>query len=390
MLNIFATDVNAMLQHTSQLNVISDNINNINTSGYRRVMGGYKTMTGHTIAGEPQTGGMKHYSKRNMEKTGNIAITNRALDVSITGKGMFVVQDPYKKELRYTKAGNFQEASLNPKDKNHMTLTDKNGNVVMGYATRHDGAITSNRLVPIDVNYNKSIPAIQTTFVKIGANLPAININKGDHYKVNIAIIGPSKQLENIDASFVFKGDGHWVMHYPDSTGKVREKTIQFDSQGVLVGGRILQIDDKLSVDISGMTQKGENFVKSYNTANGRAAGKVESIRFNELGQVLGSLDTGGDTILYSLALGKATSPTNLEALSGNVYSETSLSGKMSYGTGGPNSEFGTFNINSLELSNVALDTEFTDLITTQRAYQAASKALQAGDSMLKNLNNLK
>jgi len=81
--------------------------------------------------------------------------------------------------------------------------------------------------------------------------------------------------------------------------------------------------------------------------------------------------------------------PAGLHSMGDNLYVETDASGQPVEGTPGVNG-LGTIRQGFVELSNVELVVELTDLITGQRAYDANSKIITTSDEMLQTVNNLK
>ena len=75
--------------------------------------------------------------------------------------------------------------------------------------------------------------------------------------------------------------------------------------------------------------------------------------------------------------------------MGGNLFIDTTNSGEPQYGLPGGNG-YGTISSGTLEMSNVDLSMEFTEMITTQRGFQANSRIITTSDEMLQELVNLK
>jgi flagellar basal-body rod protein FlgG len=80
--------------------------------------------------------------------------------------------------------------------------------------------------------------------------------------------------------------------------------------------------------------------------------------------------------------------PEGLSSQGDNLYAETMASGTPVTGNAGENG-FGTLQAGFLEKSNVQMVTELVSLITAQRAYEINSRAIKAGDDMLRTANSL-
>jgi len=94
-------------------------------------------------------------------------------------------------------------------------------------------------------------------------------------------------------------------------------------------------------------------------------------------------------TQIGQLELTNFVNPAGLHSMGDNLYIETDSSGQPVDGTPGADG-LGVFRQGFVELSNVELVVEFTDLITGQRAYDSNSKVITTSDEMLQTTNNLK
>ena len=87
--------------------------------------------------------------------------------------------------------------------------------------------------------------------------------------------------------------------------------------------------------------------------------------------------------------LAKFDNPMGLQKMGSNLFLDTRNSGEAQFGAGG-SSGFGAVNGGTLEMSNVDISLEFTEMITTQRGFQANSRIITTSDEMLQELVNLK
>jgi len=115
----------------------------------------------------------------------------------------------------------------------------------------------------------------------------------------------------------------------------------------------------------------------------------MESYSIDGSGQITGVFDDGNSYLLGQLAMGNFNNPEGLEKVGSNNYAVSNNSGSAMYGTANA-SGFGTVNQGVLEMSNVDLASEFTEMIVTSRAYQANAKTITTSDDMLQELMNLK
>ncbi|MGT0091216.1 flagellar basal-body rod protein FlgG [Helicobacter pylori] len=93
--------------------------------------------------------------------------------------------------------------------------------------------------------------------------------------------------------------------------------------------------------------------------------------------------------VIGQITLANFINPAGLHSMGDNLFSITNASGEAIVGN--PDSQgLGKLRQGFLELSNVRLVEEMTDLITAQRAYEANSKSIQTADAMLQTVNSLK
>jgi flagellar hook protein FlgE len=104
---------------------------------------------------------------------------------------------------------------------------------------------------------------------------------------------------------------------------------------------------------------------------------------------VTGLFTNGQTRDLAQLALADFTSPWGLARMGRTLFAESASSGQANVNTPGAGG-VGFITGNSLEMSNVDLATEFVNMITYQRGYQASSRVVTITDDMLDDVMNLK
>jgi flagellar basal-body rod protein FlgG len=97
---------------------------------------------------------------------------------------------------------------------------------------------------------------------------------------------------------------------------------------------------------------------------------------------------SGTQSVIGTIQLARFPNPSGLQNEGGNLLSETMASGTPTTGTPGENG-FGTIQSGFLEKSNVQMVTELVNLITAQRAYEINSRAIRAGDDMLRTASGI-
>lgn len=125
------------------------------------------------------------------------------------------------------------------------------------------------------------------------------------------------------------------------------------------------------------------------NSGAGNAAGSLDGFSVQTDGKIYGVYTNGDKKLLGQIAVATFANPSGLEAVGNSMYASTLNSGDFD-GVGVEVSEVGKLAIGALEMSDVDLATEFTNMITTQRGFQANSRIITTSDSMLEELVNLK
>lgn len=122
----------------------------------------------------------------------------------------------------------------------------------------------------------------------------------------------------------------------------------------------------------------------------GRPMGEMTGLSIDQSGKIYGSYDNGTTRLLGQIAVTTFANAVGLEAVGNSMFAETQNSGSFD-GIGKDITETGgDLTTSALEMSNVDLSAQFTDMITTQRGFQANSRIITTSDSMLEELINLK
>ena len=154
-------------------------------------------------------------------------------------------------------------------------------------------------------------------------------------------------------------------------------------ADGLGIDSQNIQID--LANAAGGLTQYNSQSVVQSVSTNGTAFGNLTNIEVDDQGYVSAIFDNGVTRRIAQVAIATFANPDGLKAVNGNAYRVTNESGGFSLkapGDGGA----GSIAPSTLEASTVDLSTEFTGLITTQRAYSACSKIITTADDMLQEL----
>ena len=129
----------------------------------------------------------------------------------------------------------------------------------------------------------------------------------------------------------------------------------------------------------------------SNNLGSGRKHGELIGVEIGQDGKIRASYDNGMTKLLGQIAVAKFANAAGLAKAGNNLYSTTMNSGDFDgIGIDITSDGEGSMESGVLEMSNVDLAGEFTEMITTQRGFQANSRIITTSDSMLEELVNLK
>ena len=122
----------------------------------------------------------------------------------------------------------------------------------------------------------------------------------------------------------------------------------------------------------------------------GRKLGEMSGVSIQQNGMIYASYDNGQTKLLGQIAVAEFANASGLEKQGDNLYSATLNSGEFDGIGVDITSGGGYMNTGVLEMSNVDLSAEFTEMITTQRGFQASSRIITVSDTLLEELVNLK
>lgn len=406
MLRSMYSGISGMKNFQTKLDVIGNNIANVNTYGFKKGRVTFKDTMNQTISGA--SGATDSKGGKNPMQVGlgstlasidivdtqsSLQTTGRSLDLAIDGDGYFIVKNGNSN--LYTRAGNFYLD-------NTGTLVNSDGMKVQQYDR-------TGNLKDIVVDVNSILPSQLTDAIKIVGNLP----------KSVSGITEQTQQIEVVDA----KGVKH-VLELKTSSNNGKTWKLTFEDKSLDAPPANKPDDNKVSInlvydaannkwtqngtkiklklndgtgkavlsndinlDLTKLTFGGENLNAVF-TPNGQIQGSLESFNIGSKGEVNGVYSNGKVIQLGVLALAKFSNPAGLQKAGNNLFQATVNSGTANYGN--PGDGLGTLASGSLEMSNVDLSEEFTEMIVAQRGFQANTRIITTSDEILQELINLK
>src|SRR5690625_4535342 len=362
MLRSMYAGISGMNNFQTKLDVIGNNISNVNTAGFKKGRVTFQDMMSQTTSGAQaatdtrggvnpaQVGlGSQLGSIDNIHTQGFRETTDNPLDLALEGDGMFVVQDD--DFTAYTRAGNFY-LDVNG------DIVNQDGYYLMGYQANN---IESGRIVESD--------SARISFDQDGEVVELIYLNAdGEEVDVDIEDITLDAADENNIVLTLADGETITVLTDEDSG----ELTVQIGETG------------DVATDYPLTTSEITDTV-------GRLTIPDHAERFNvETNGTITYVDDNGQTqVVGQVALANFSNPAGLQKAGGNLFLNSENAGYT--GLSIPETD-GTAAIVSgaLEMSNVDLAEEFTEMITAQRGFQANTRIITTSDEILQELVNLK
>jgi flagellar hook protein FlgE len=423
--------VMGLTANASKLGVISDNIANSSTYGYKRSEADFHSMVTGNSTSAYTAGGVSFSSSRQIDRSGSLVGSSNPTDLAVRGRGMLPVTSMASVNgggslpLLLTTTGSFKT------DANGYLTTDT-GLVLMGWPANADGTIpqysrdTIGGLEPIRINSNEFV-ADPTTAMKLGLNLPATSAEGGalgGAESLSVEYYDNMGKSSNLGFTFTPTAGNTWRMDVTDSANPgvtVASYELTFgDSRtdgGTLIGVSTLSTTTvpaangdydpatgafsittasgpiEMNIgrlgDSGGFTQLSDSFVPSATQKNGSTAGSLVGVTVDANGHVNAQYDNGVTRTLFQVPLADVPNMNGLKAMDDQTYQITRESGSFFLWNAGdgPTGEVAGY---AREESTSDVATELTDLIQTQRAYSSNAKIIQTVDEMLQETTNIK
>ena len=186
---------------------------------------------------------------------------------------------------------------------------------------------------------------------------------------------------------------------YVDTVGN-DTVTLAFNSSASSLNGETVSLTQftNIDIDFSSATMFNNGKTSTIGATNGdkdgnntgRKLGEMTGVEVGQDGKITASYDNGQTKLLGQIAVANFANASGLAKAGNNLYSATMNSGEFDGVGQDITADGGTMESGVLEMSNVDLSSEFTQMITTQRGFQANSRIITTSDTMLEELVNLK
>jgi len=323
--------VSGLNAQSNKIGVISDNIANVNTVGYKGTVGSFGTLvTTSGINTLYSPGGVLSGSTQQVSKQGLLQSTSSATDIAISGSGFFVVNSSGEGtgQVSYTRAGSFtQDSTGNFRNTSGFYLMawplDRNGNLPGAPGNLNTtSAANLSSLSVVNVE-NLTGTAASTSSVSVGANLQAS--------QVPYAGAGATVTMDSTDTL----------------NQNLKAKDIIVPNTSV----NLMAEDDAFDITTNGVTYSysygGFTYGRSITTgANGDSGAAVNPGRpFDSNGEILDAASTSASFLAIT-----GVSSFSEDALSFSITTNTTGVVNFTYSVGAPNAQLGQFN----NLTNLA------------------------------------
>jgi flagellar hook protein FlgE len=423
MMRSLYTGVSGLRVHQTKMDVISNNVSNVNTVGFKRSSTVFSTvlsqqMQGATAASDDSGRGGTNASVvglgtnvasvSQVMTTGSAERTDAANDVMIDGEGFFVVSDATG--YYFTRAGAF---AIDAKG----NLVDTNGYKVCGWTTDTNGNIVQGKAEGLNLyEGNKSyVEPQETSSISFSGNL---NADKNPNQTNTMSFYDTIGNLYTVDCYFTYNSQSKQWDFTMSNTATVNGKdTVELNGldsvsvsltyqDGIITGDTtslvLTELDfagespynssfaPQITINFADTTQFNSEADITAVADNGYEAGELSGYSIGKDGIITGTYTNGMSKTLGQIVVANFVNPAGLESLGNNVFAQTVNSGTFDGIGVAVEANGSSFISGSLEMSNVDIAFEFTEMITTERGFQANSRIITTSDEMLQELVNLK
>lgn len=423
--------------HQQKFDVISNNVANASTVGYKSNRANFEEQFNqiYTRGRKPaESGGVGLGGRnplqmglgvqlgsiqQNMQQ-GVIESTDRPLDLALAGNGFFVYDingvEKYSRAgtISHDKEGYFVDSNTGGFLQGWNISVDANGRIVRDSA---GNTVLSGKVDNVKILNDIVSPPKQTNLVTLKGNLNS-NMVAGDNRRTSINIFDNIGGVHTLELLFTKNATANQFTLTGTLDGRnlsipTAAQTVTFNADGTLsaptsltlnsadlntlLGTNVFNTATNLTVELapanqllSGLTQYSMPSSASFATQNGFKMGSLEDLSVDDMGNIWGAFTNGQSEVLGRVAIAQFQNQEGLVRDGENMFIPSPNSGYARIGTAGDIFQSTTIRAGALEQSNVDIATQFTEMISTQRAFEAASRTITVSDTLLAEINNLK
>lgn len=385
MLDSIYVAMTGLLAFTKGLRNIGNNTGNLNTPGFKSAQlqftdlfarQGMQAGTGGGTFAAGQGHGVNTLGLAPNLAQGELRQTGNTLDLAIDGAGLFTLRDS-DGGLRYTRAGQFE--------------FNADGQL----ASRGDGALVlgvdaSGRLEPVSLDGLRIHPGRATRTIVLRGNLPSTGTTETLGNLMVFDRTGTARTLTLALTSEAAASPGRWSAVLKEGNTELGQTTLRF------VDGRPDPATAALAFQLNGESLSivlgsdvtsfagGTQSTLAMASQDGAAAGELAHVEFDGRGVLQLSYSNGETVQGTRLALARFDAPVDATIIGGTAFRVQNQQG-WHFGAAG-DAGFGTLRAGRLEMSNVDMTAEFSQLVILQRGYQGASSVITSASEMLQQL----
>lgn len=414
MLRSMFSAISGLRGHQMYLDIVGNNIANVNTTGFKANRATFAETLWQTEqnGSAPQTerGGVNPIQiglGSNLAGAdavfaqGDMRATGKSTDLAIEGNGFFIYADGARQ--CFSRDGALDVGI------DGTLLNPTTGLRVLGWmADPTTGEIdTTLPLTTITLPLAERMPAQATTTASFAGNLDS-RLAVGETVRTSIEVYDSLGAPHTIQITFTrdaATNTWNWTATAAsDDTAfqsvNLGSGQVAFDTSGVITGGASGTLtldftdasgvaDGTVSADFSRLTQVAEAAEVNPFERDGTAPGEFVSFAIDGSGVVHAAFSNGEVRPVAQLALAGFNNPAGLLRAGGNLFEMSANSGRPIIGVAGSQG-LGSINAGFLEMSNVDLAQQFTNMIIASRGFQANSRVISVADEMLQELVNLR
>jgi flagellar hook protein FlgE len=412
MFTSFNTALSALNAASNAVSVVGNNLANLNTTGYKAETVQFSDLMSQTLGASDSSSvglGVGPAQAVRQFTQGSIQQTTGAFDAAIQGNGFFVVRDQNNQSL-FTRAGNF---ALDPTGH----LQTASGENVQGWSAQSGAVSQISPVGDIVIPVNGVAPAQPTANISLTVNLNAAGVAgaASGAYATPIRVFDSQGGSHTLTCTFTKTATNAWdyTVSIPASdiatggTTTLATGSLTFDGSGKLTspaakdaavtigltnladGAADQTVSWKMFDNGAGLlTQFAQDSGVSAVSQDGFAAAQISKVGLTDGGMLVATYSNGQQATIGQVALATIENPATMEGVGNNNLRATAETSDPAIGTAGSGGR-GQIRGGSLESSTVDIATEFTNLISFQRTYQANSRVITTVDQMTQDLIGL-
>jgi flagellar hook protein FlgE len=409
MSSAIANALSGLDANSTAINVVSGNLANLNTTGYKDIQVSFQDLVNQSLSGFSNATAVSGSTVAQTTQSftqGTLETTGGEYDAAIQGGGFFVVQEP-SGATEYTRQGNFQVDSSGQ-------LMTASGQFVQGWNASAGVLNTTAPTTGITLPNALTQPPVATSAFSLDVNL-AGNAAGNATFSSPIQIYDAQGNAHTLTVTYTETAANNWdyAVALPTadlgaaSSNPLASGTLTFDGNGNLLtplaaNGAIaipVTLANQASIpsltwnlyDASGnptISQSAQTSTNISFTQNGSAASQLSSMNIGAGGTVVATFSNGTTENVAQIALASVLNPDSMQQVDGNSFAPTGNTAAPVIGMPSTGAR-GSITGGALETSTVDIATELTNLLTYERGYEANSKVITTEDNIVQDVLTL-